>query len=75
MLVIGMVKYLYLDTDYLDEEEAETEVEREQRKRERKKKKKQQQQKKNKKPPVSDDVIKLRCMRTLLGEIRIVLHG
>lgn len=56
----GLVKYLYLDTDYLDEEEADSVVEREIRKRERRRR--------NKTPKISDDVLKLRCLRALLGK-------
>jgi hypothetical protein len=60
LLVTGLVKYLYLDTEYLDEEEEVHDASV---------KKKRGGKKRNKKPTISDDVIKLRCLRTLLGTL------
>lgn len=51
----GLVKYLYLDTEYLDEEEMHDPSTR-----------KKERKKRNKKPAIGDDVLKLRCLRTLL---------
>jgi len=53
------VKYLYLDTEYLDEEEMHDPSTR-----------KKERKKRNKKPAIGDDVLKLRCLRTLLGTSR-----